>query len=123
MRSPKQADKKTLIAVLTSAVMLMGQVDYGSFAMIKRIRALVSGKTVFPAATRTGFRKISRFQERLNPIRDALRTHNVYSEINRLAAVRTFMEIPHLRGVGFHVVAQGVTATTLLRRQSMVASC
>ena len=73
--------------------MLMGQVDYGSFAMIKRIRALVSGKTVFPAATRTGFRKISRFQERLNAIRDALRTHNVYSEINRLAAVRTFMEI------------------------------
>jgi hypothetical protein len=41
---------------------------------------------------RTEVNFIPRIEERLNPVREALLTHRIYSEIDRLEALRTFME-------------------------------
>lgn len=61
--------------------------------MVNRLPAFVSGNTLISSTMRTELDFIPRIEERLNPIREALLTHHVYREIDRLEAVRTFMEI------------------------------
>jgi hypothetical protein len=60
--------------------------------MSLRLTALVSGNTGTSCAMRTELNFIPRIEERLNPVREALLTHRIYSEIDRLEALRTFME-------------------------------
>lgn len=56
------------------------------------LTALIRRGGEISSETSTKLNHITRIEERLNPIRNALLTHRVYDEIDRLDAIRTFME-------------------------------
>ncbi len=56
------------------------------------LTVLIRGDRKISSEMRTKLNNITRIEERLDPIRKVLLTHRVYGEMDRLEALRTFME-------------------------------